>query len=83
MRDRICPSKVENSAENFGENDSEIYAFSRQKRPFFRIFFARRPSPLSCGLLWRVSLNPGHVGVEDYTKITSNPKIRVWHFELF
>ena len=55
----------------------------RSKTSLFATFFELRPSPWSRGLLWRVSLNPGHVGVEDWHKISSNPRTRVWHFDLF
>ena len=40
---------------------------------FFAVFFLRRTSPWSCGPLWRVALNPGHVGVADWNEITRNP----------
>ena len=48
-----------------GKNGSEIRTFLGQNIPFFAVFCPRRPSPRAWGLLWRISLNPGHVGVED------------------
>ena len=65
------------------QNDSETHTFSGQKRPFFAVFCPRRHSSWFWGLLGRVSLNPGHLGVADWTKISSIPKIRVRHFDLF
>ena len=81
MTDRSWPSMVENSAENFGKNDSEFHTFSRQKRPFFAVFALGDPLHdlgVFCGVFysilgtWGSWIGPKSLRIQKFASGTLN-----------